>query len=99
MIVSAGSNVWQQWSAYLNVCALNYLSSLIDVQIVNASIASGLVKNIPVGDPASYDPEKAVHLFTYDVSKSKEILDIPYRTTEETARDIVADFVAKGWLN
>ncbi|KAI0349758.1 NAD-P-binding protein [Trametes cingulata] len=54
-------------------------------------------KKIPPGEP-SYDRSKAVFPAIYNTEKSRRILGIEYRSLEETTRDSVEDFKAKGWL-
>ncbi|KAJ7864416.1 hypothetical protein B0H14DRAFT_2348539, partial [Mycena olivaceomarginata] len=39
----------------------------------------------------------AVHRIRYDPSKSARVLGMSHRSIEETARDIVADWEARGW--
>ncbi|CAL1707448.1 unnamed protein product [Somion occarium] len=51
---------------------------------------------LPAGN-TSYKPEEAIHEIVTDSSKSKQVLGIKYRTFDETAKDIVADFEKKGW--
>ncbi|KAJ7230086.1 hypothetical protein GGX14DRAFT_582101 [Mycena pura] len=40
-----------------------------------------------------------VHQVQYDTSKSARVLGMTYRTMQETVRDTVADWEARGWLN
>jgi nucleoside-diphosphate-sugar epimerase len=47
------------------------------------------------GNPeASKNP---VYLYRYDTTKGERIFAMKYRSMEETARDILADFEARGW--
>ncbi|KAL1941531.1 hypothetical protein VTO73DRAFT_6970 [Trametes versicolor] len=46
----------------------------------------------------SFDSTKAPLAVTYNAEKGSRILGIRYRTVEETAKDTVEDFKAKGWL-
>ncbi|KAJ6616017.1 NAD-P-binding protein [Mycena sp. CBHHK59/15] len=41
--------------------------------------------------------KSAVHLIRYDASKSQRVLGMTYRSMEETTKDTVADWEAKGW--
>jgi nucleoside-diphosphate-sugar epimerase len=55
---------------------------------------------IPSRTLAKGDPEaskNAVHLFQYDTTKAQKIFAMEYRSMQETARDILADFEARGW--
>ncbi|KAF7376957.1 Ketoreductase azaE [Mycena sanguinolenta] len=49
-------------------------------------------KGVPGGGKDS------VHLIRYDTAKAAHLLEMEYRTMEETARDTVADWEARGWL-
>ncbi|KAH9855692.1 D-lactaldehyde dehydrogenase [Lenzites betulinus] len=53
---------------------------------------------IPSGEVETYDPKKEVYPISYSNEKSQRILGIKYRTIEETAKDSIADFEARGWL-
>ena len=46
----------------------------------------------------SYDPEKAVHLVQYNVTKSEKLFGIKYITKEESTKDIIANFKEKKWI-
>ncbi|EED86030.1 predicted protein [Postia placenta Mad-698-R] len=52
---------------------------------------------IPAGN-TSYDPAKATHLIMYDASKAPKVLGIKYRSIDETTRDILEDYKARGWV-
>lgn len=54
--------------------------------------------NIPAGEAEAYDPAKIVQLVSYNAEKSQRILGIRYRTLEETSKDVIEDFKARGWL-
>ncbi|KAI0635002.1 NAD-P-binding protein [Trametes polyzona] len=62
---------------------------------VNA--AHKLNPKIPAGN-TSYDPAKATHLFQYAPDKQRRILGVPFRSLEETTKDTLEDFKARGWL-
>ncbi|PCH42507.1 NAD(P)-binding protein [Wolfiporia cocos MD-104 SS10] len=48
----------------------------------------------------SYDPTVAVHMIQYDVSRAKAVLGInKYYSIEETTKDTIDDFKARGWIN
>ncbi|KAJ6476500.1 D-lactaldehyde dehydrogenase [Mycena vitilis] len=48
--------------------------------------------------PIPTDADKKVeHLLQYDNTKSKDLLKLKYRPIEETARDVVRDWEARGW--
>jgi len=46
----------------------------------------------------SYDPANAAHLVRYDTSKASRVLGIKYHTIEQSTRDIIDDFKARGWI-
>jgi len=45
-----------------------------------------------------YQADKVVHLALYDPSKGKKILGFEYHTLEETVKDTLDNFKAKGWV-
>ncbi|KAF7376961.1 Ketoreductase azaE [Mycena sanguinolenta] len=51
-----------------------------------------LQKGVPGGG------KDAVHLIRYNTDKAARLLEMEYHTMEETARDRVADWEARGWL-
>ncbi|KAL1740919.1 hypothetical protein HDZ31DRAFT_85154 [Schizophyllum fasciatum] len=59
----------------------------------NALNTSG--RALPVGFPDA-EKEHPPHLLC-DASRSKDILGLKYRTVEETTRDTLADYDARGW--
>ncbi|KAH9918743.1 NAD(P)-binding protein [Epithele typhae] len=61
------------------------------------TIAHKLYPEIQEGD-TSYDPEKATYAIRYVPDKERELLKTPFRSMEETTKDILDDFKAKGWL-
>ncbi|OJT14836.1 NADPH-dependent aldehyde reductase ARI1 [Trametes pubescens] len=65
-------------------------------QFVNASRPYS--DKIPAGEPEAYDPAKIVQLVSYNAEKSQRILGIRYRTLEQTSKDVIEDFKARGWL-
>ncbi|KAI0076363.1 NAD(P)-binding protein [Panus rudis PR-1116 ss-1] len=60
------------------------------------NVARKLDPSVPAGN-TDYKPENAVHPVVFDASKSKEVLGIKYHTIEETTKDMLDDFKAKGW--
>ncbi|OSD07835.1 NAD(P)-binding protein [Trametes coccinea BRFM310] len=61
------------------------------------SIAHRLYDHLPAGN-TSYDHTNAVHLIRYSLEKERRLLGIKFRTLEETTRDTLKDFKARGWL-
>ncbi|CAL1709339.1 unnamed protein product [Somion occarium] len=51
---------------------------------------------IPLGDTSYKSPE--IYPLQYDTSRGTRLLGIPFRTKEETTRDIIANFKEKGWF-
>jgi len=52
-------------------------------------------RTLAKGNPAL--SANAVYLVQYDTQKAAKLLAMEYRNMEETARDILADFEARGW--
>ncbi|KAF8996443.1 hypothetical protein BDQ17DRAFT_1429725 [Cyathus striatus] len=85
IVVCAGSNSWQEWTqANANV--------LVDV-------ANALNPSPPLSDPLpkGFPGLERRQLIKFDTSKSERILGMKYRSMEETARDVLFDFVSRGW--
>ncbi|KAI0367236.1 NAD-P-binding protein [Pilatotrama ljubarskyi] len=61
------------------------------------SIAHRVAESIPEGN-TSYDASKAKHAVVYNNFKGISTLGIKYRTLEETTKDSIEDFKARGWL-
>ncbi|OSD07838.1 NAD-P-binding protein [Trametes coccinea BRFM310] len=61
------------------------------------SAAHRFDNRLPAGNK-SYDPTKAVHLIQYSPDKERRILGIQFRSLEETTKDTIDDFKARGWL-
>ncbi|OSD07837.1 NAD-P-binding protein [Trametes coccinea BRFM310] len=61
------------------------------------SAAHRLDSRLPAGN-TSYDPTKAVHLVQYSSDKERRLLGIKFRSIEETTKDTLEDFKARGWL-
>ena len=61
-------------------------------------VAHRLYPKLPAGN-TSYDPAKAVHMLSYDTSKERRLFGIKYHTVEETTKDMLEDFVKRGWLS
>ncbi|KAA1477491.1 D-lactaldehyde dehydrogenase [Dentipellis sp. KUC8613] len=71
-----------------------YWQDILD--LANSSATPEVAAKLHKGQPgATKDKPFAA---AYDNSKCARILEIPFRTLEETVRDSVADFKAKGWL-
>ena len=61
------------------------------------SAAHRLDSRLPAGN-TSYDPTKANHLIRYAPEKQQKLLGTKFRTLEETTKDTLDDFKARGWL-
>ncbi|KAI0827008.1 NAD-P-binding protein [Trametes gibbosa] len=64
-------------------------------QIIN--IAHRSSNKIP-GEDSSYDLTQAVYPVRYSAEKGRRILGIEYRSLEDSVKDMVEDFDARGWL-
>ena len=53
--------------------------------------------SLPAGN-TEYDPAKATHLVQYAQEKQERLLGIKFKTLEETTKDSLDDFKARGWL-
>ncbi|KAI0807632.1 NAD(P)-binding protein [Fomes fomentarius] len=60
-------------------------------------VAHRLYPQLPAGNTA-YDPAKATHYIQYMPDKQQRLLGVPFRTLEETTKDTLEDFKARGWL-
>ena len=47
---------------------------------------------------SNYDPSKLTHYVYYSNEKREKILGINVRSKEESTRDMLADFKARGWV-
>ena len=45
-----------------------------------------------------YDPSKVTHYANYSTEKREKILGMKVRNKEETTRDTLAGFKARGWV-
>ncbi|KAH9838568.1 NAD(P)-binding protein [Rhodofomes roseus] len=61
------------------------------------SSAQRFYPTVSPGDE-TYDPAKATHMVQYDTSKAAKLLGIKYRSIEESTKDMVEDFKARGWI-
>ncbi|KAI0674147.1 NAD-P-binding protein [Trametes maxima] len=61
------------------------------------NVARRYSDKIPEGNP-SYNPSLAEYPVKYNAEKGIRILGIQYRTLEETTKDSIEDFKARGWL-
>ncbi|KAL6299273.1 NAD-P-binding protein [Sparassis latifolia] len=59
--------------------------------------ARKLEPSTPAGNE-SYKPEEAVYVTNYNTAKAAKLLGLQYHTLEESTRDMIADFKARGWL-
>ncbi|KIL64303.1 hypothetical protein M378DRAFT_24585 [Amanita muscaria Koide BX008] len=84
ILVKAGSNVWQDW--------IDVANSLSPSPI--PTHAPGTNKALPKGRP---EGKHVKHIVEYDVSKAQRILAPQYRSMDETARDMLADFERRRW--
>ena len=50
-------------------------------------------------DKTSFDPTKAVCMIQHDASKADKLFALKYRSKLDSARDMIEDFEARGWLN
>ncbi|TFK86171.1 NAD(P)-binding protein [Polyporus arcularius HHB13444] len=64
-------------------------------QFVDA--ARRVTDKIPAGEP-SYRKEDVVYATVYNASKSRNVLDLSYRSVEETAIDTTRDLERRGWV-
>ena len=46
----------------------------------------------------SYDPATATFMLAYVPDKQRKLLGVQFRSLEETTKDTLEDFKAKGWL-
>ena len=81
---------------------IRFDETLYTVDVANAlspspipSHAPGSDRALPIGNPG--EGRNAINRVKYDTSKAERILRPVYRTMEETARDILADFERRGW--
>ncbi|KAL1751805.1 hypothetical protein FB107DRAFT_221234 [Schizophyllum commune] len=63
------------------------------INVANALNKTG--RKLPVGYPDL--PTETPPFLLYDASRSKDILGMTYRSMEETTRDTLADYDARGW--
>ncbi|KAI0681948.1 NAD(P)-binding protein [Cerioporus squamosus] len=61
------------------------------------TVAHKYYPNLPAGN-TEYDPAKATHFICYAPEKQQRLLGIKFRTLEETTKDTLDDFKARGWL-
>ena len=97
IIINAGLWKWQDFgrSVHLDIKTYTYVCSFeIDMSV---NIAHRLCPSLPAGN-ASYDPATVVHLTSYSPDKERMLLGINFRTIEETTKDTLDDFKARGWL-
>ena len=61
------------------------------------NVAHRLHPNLSAGN-LSYDPATAVYPNSYSPDKERKVLGIKFKTLEETTKDTLDDFKARGWL-
>ncbi|RPD65277.1 NAD(P)-binding protein [Lentinus tigrinus ALCF2SS1-7] len=61
------------------------------------SAAHKYYSSLPAGN-TEYDPAKATHFLRYAPEKQQRLLGIKFKTVEETTKDTLDDFKARGWL-
>ena len=61
------------------------------------NVAHRLHPNLPAGN-LSYDPATAVYPNSYSPDKERKVLGIKFKTLEETTKDALDNFKARGWL-
>lgn len=83
IIVSKGRFVWQEW---------------VDAaKKVDPKVLSTLANPLPEDDNSLPTKPEKLYLIDYDTSKAKRILGIDYKDEYQCARDMIADFGARGW--
>lgn len=92
---SGGVFKWQDWSKS-HLTPRYFALSLLTARSLLVLAARKIDPSLPAGN-TSYVPEKAVHLNRFVGSRARDILGIKYHTMEETSRDSLADFKARGW--
>ena len=61
------------------------------------NIAHRLYPKLPAGN-TEYDPSKAFYVQMFDTAKVNKILKIKFHSKEETTKDTLEEFKAKGWF-
>lgn len=95
IIVSAGPYKWQDWGQLAPFSEFARTSILTCTTTV--LVAHRLYPQLPAGN-TTYDPAKATHFIQYAPDKQRKLLGVPFRTFEETTKDTLEDFKARGWL-
>ncbi|KII86215.1 hypothetical protein PLICRDRAFT_114782 [Plicaturopsis crispa FD-325 SS-3] len=83
IVVSAGSFLWQDWLDAANALSPPPLGAY----------------TLPKGTPGAGKAPGVLPPMFYDTSKASRVLGLTYRSLEETARDSLADFGSRGWVN
>lgn len=70
------------------------MTVLIIVNLVNSPTQSRLAQYTP---PTGFPDIEPIYAVKYDASKQTRIFGMKYRLIEETTKDILDDFVKRGW--
>ena len=92
IIASAHPWTWDRWGKlWLVVFGYALLNALL------VYTAHRLFPELPAG-VENYDPEAVAYHILYVPDKEQPLLGVNFRTLEETTRDSLNDFKARGWL-
>ena len=95
-IITSGNFTWQDWCTSLSFMALFWLCYLFNWPLVDTINALGFQgTNVPIGTPGSGTHMKHPHI--YDASRARDVLGMVFRSKEETAKDSIESFRARGW--
>jgi len=83
LIVTSGKYTWQDW-----ITAANKVNN-----------RNRIYQSLPKGSP---NPPEGEYIYQYSANRAKEVLGLgtqeyPYKTIEETVKDILTDFKQWGW--
>lgn len=93
-----GSFVWQEWRMF-SISVNHGQRSLTNIPSYPVDVASSIQPYpLPNHLPAKGVPglDKSYNI-QYNTEKEKGILGIKFKTLEETTRDTLEDFAARGW--
>ena len=94
IIISAGPWKWQDFGRFSHSCPYKNINLSFRMSV---NIAHRLYPSLPAGN-TSYNPATAVHLVRYAPEKERKLLGVKFRTIEETTKNALDDFKARGWL-
>ena len=101
IIINAGAFKWQDFgeSSIFSSCRgrSEKDTHAHDERCFTVNAAHKYYPSLPAGN-TEYDPAKATHLVMYAQEKQERLLGIKFKTLEETAKDSLDDFKARGWL-